>query len=396
MNAAIRKIKLVAASVTNKLINPVSNALLSLIVIRHFGTVFWGEFVILLLLVNLVNQAISFGHRDYLLKEFGLKPGNSSLLWASNLTARSVLLLVSIIGLLLFSPYSLELNLWLSLWLIATFLNRAFDVIILIENRFKWAIIFESISAVLLIASALLFIQGLTILNLVVLIATTSFLKSLLFLFSYWRYFEKGIHLNIGLTGMKKSFGFFLPAIVGFTQNRIDIYLVALLMSQELLGAYQVLLSFMALTHNLIVFSVNPFVKNIYRMKDKVLTQFNRLTSLYGLAFSILSTSVIYLIMTYYYRIDFTVSIYLLALVQLIPFPNYLIRTYQLFKDNKQYVVVWVTIFLSLIYITLVYLLIPAFELSGALAANAINQWLTLIVLYFVVKQIKPKSFENG
>ena len=392
MGSLYRKIKLIGANATNKLIAPVANALYSWLLIRDQGIEFWGEFVLPLLIANLSYQVTAWGHRDYLLKCFSEKPTIIGSLWTSNLLARLPVLAISILIFLVASPFSSSINLWMVVWMTAIYWSKAFNVVILFEKKFSVSSWLEALTA--LFVGCLLFIFGseISLTQLIMLMGLSVLLKSL-FLSLYFRsYFSTAASWLTGFQSVKASFGFFLPAVTGFLQNRIDIYLVALLMPVEALGIYQILMNLMAITHSSFGIALGPFIKNIYRAADETFRKVNYLMTIYGTLLCAIATGFMYLIINYYYELTVDTIIFGLVLLQLIPLANYQLKIYRLFKLNKPYSIVWINLSLVLIYLPSTLLLIPAYGLTGALLGNVINQWVALVAIHFTCKYYFEKS----
>lgn len=392
MGSLYRKVKVIAANATNKLIAPVANALYSLVLIRNQGIDFWGEFVVPLLIVNISYQVVAWGNRDYLLKYFSEKPAEINSTWTSNLIARLIILVLCVFTFLIASPFSGIINLWTVVWIVATFLSRAFNVLILFEKKFSVSSWLEGITAVLVLAVIFIFRKEISLAELIMLISLSLLLKALCLSFFFRGYFSSSASWQKGKKTLQESLGFFLPAVTGFLQNRVDIYLVALLMPKDALGVYQILMNLMLITHNSIGFALGPFIKNMYRVTDKTFNKVNKLMTAYGSLFCLVSAVVIYLITSYYYKLSIDTAIFTLILIQMVPFANYQLKIYRLFKLNKAYSVVWINLFLVVIYLPLTFLLIPAFGLKGALASNLINQWVALLVIHFTTKYYFNKT----
>ncbi|MBI5566993.1 MAG: hypothetical protein HY870_18995, partial [Chloroflexi bacterium] len=69
-----RRLILVSANIANGLLLPLLNPLISIFVVRLASIELWGEYVALLIGLQLAAHIIGWGNKDYLLRQFSFSP----------------------------------------------------------------------------------------------------------------------------------------------------------------------------------------------------------------------------------------------------------------------------------------------------------------------------------
>jgi O-antigen/teichoic acid export membrane protein len=382
-NKIKKRTSLIAANSLNNLIQPAVNVLFSLIVIKISGTETWGKFVFYMLWATLTSFVMSWGNKDYLLRQFSKAPGLISSEWRTFFFTRLVLLFPSAI--VLFVSFSVPESLLLTQWILLLFIVQSFDVLITFHRKFIHSFIIELISGIFLLTAVFLK-TGIDI-------YTVYFIYLLLKVFAFIFIFRKDVYsefnLNIKLSLLKFSFMFFLIGLTGLLGSRIDQYCVSYFLPAAELGKYQVLKNFLVYTHAGIGFILLPFVKNIYRLQDENINKIANKLFLSGILLFIPYVIILFVIIKYIYGLEFTYISYLYAALMVLPSSYYAAVIYKLFKKNKQSVVVWFNGAITVISLILNILLIPVLKIEGSLIAGMISQLILLILFYVYNNRLK-------
>ena len=87
-----RRTLTVVRSAMSNLILPIGNLVLSFLVTKFASVQLWGEFIEVLIIAQLGAHVVSWGNKEYLLREFSLRPAQISKIWQTSLISRGVLL----------------------------------------------------------------------------------------------------------------------------------------------------------------------------------------------------------------------------------------------------------------------------------------------------------------
>ena len=113
--------------------------LLSLIVIKKHDAALWGEYVELLLWVNIPAIIVYFGNKNYLLKAFSDRPAAVYQTWFTNLLSRGLLFVASLLIVIWIPLFQEHLPL-IILWVFLLYYNQAFESLIIHDRDFKLSI----------------------------------------------------------------------------------------------------------------------------------------------------------------------------------------------------------------------------------------------------------------
>jgi len=171
---------------------------------------------------------------------------------------------------------------------------------------------------------------------------------------------------------------------MGLFGSRIDQYTVSIMLPKEELGKFNVLKSLLIYTHAGMGFILLPFVKNIYRLPDKVIDKLARRLLAFGLIAIIPYTAAIYIVITYIYNLSFHIVSYVYASLLVLPSTYYTLLIYKFFKKDKQSKVVALGFTAAALSLLLNVLLIPSLHIDGSLLAGICSQWtlLTLLIIF--------------
>jgi len=381
INKLKRRASLVAANSLNNLIQPAVNVIFSLVVIKLSGTETWGRFVYYFLWASLASFIMNWGNKDYLLREFSKLPAEVSSLWRESFFSRIVLIIP--IAAAFFFFFSVFETFLLIQWTIALFLAQSFDVLIAYHRKFIHSFIIEIISGVFLLASVF-FKAGIDLYIIYLLYLT---IRALCFLFLFRKEVFKNFSIKFRFKLLKISLLFFLLSLTGLLGSRVDQYCVSIFLSKEDLGKYQVLKSFLLYFQAFAGFIIMPYVKNIYRLKEKSVDKIINKLFLTGVIFTPIFIITLYIIMNYVYLFSFTFGVYFYSALIVLPVYYYAVIVYKLFNINKQNVIIYIMSCYVLISLILNIILIPEMSIEGGLLASVVSGF-AAAVFYFIYNKI--------
>lgn len=364
------------------------NQVLAFFVIKQSGATTWGQLVALQLAYFIAVHLVSWGNKDYLLLQFSKHPAKiNHYLQQSTLTRAFVLLPTTL--LLIFFNYPFQTAIYLISWVLLRFISQTLEAIITYEKNFSLALRSEAAAFVFLMFGLTFWHHNLSFQE-ALLLVLLSHVGRVVWLMPALIIRLKGMSLTqFNLAHLWGSIPFLLLGIVALLQFKIDLYVMNGLSTKSLTGTYQVLMGFVSFFLGIPGFIINPFVKNIYRLKPKqiVALQYNFIGL--GLMMSLLGAPILWGVMYYVYQFAFAPETYLL-LTSLIFLPFvYAFDVYKLYKVNAQNSVLVISSIGIAIVFTSCLLLIPFWQINGALIAQLLAQlFLVFLLKYRTAKLI--------
>ena len=378
--------KLMGSSGFYRLIGLVFNLLLSYITIDIYNESLWGDYVQMLLIIQLTSQFLSWGSGDFILRSFSQRPNKIVETWQKACTTRSVLL-IPIILILTFTDFHFEEKLFLIAWAILDFIYGLFGALIIYYRKYKIGSIIELTGHIILILG-ILTSNNLDIQAFIQIILISLIVKLGIQLFNFRKIVFKRIYYQIDWKFLKLSFPFYIFGIISLLQSRVDHYLVAIYLPSSTLGQFHILMRWASLSHLGLTFILLPYIQNIYRLQQNAINKLILKLFLAGILVSILQVFIINFILAEFYQISFDYRIYTCLLVYLIPFYGYYLKIYEFFKKDKQVEMIIITLLTGLVNAVLSIFLVPRLTILGAILASAFAQ-LFLLFCYFLIGRYK-------
>ncbi|MBP8003088.1 MAG: polysaccharide biosynthesis C-terminal domain-containing protein [Chloroflexi bacterium] len=377
-----RRILLVATNSLNNLLLPIFNVGVSLLVIRLASVTLWGEFVNVLLTVQLGAHVISWGNKEYLLRAFSFNPSDITRPWQTAFLTRLLLYLGFMVVMSLGGwPLSWLIIIWV--WGLGLMVAQAAEVLVVYRRAFVFAVLVELTSVLFLLGSIAGLGDGLTMTRLLALFCAAQAGKAAALIIHFRRQTLNGVRGRVDSHYFLLALPFFLLGFTGMLQSRIDLYSVSYFLSREEVGQYQVLTGFLLYLQALANFILTPFVKSLYRLQYEIIRKISR--RLFGLGLLLVppAMGIIYWLLVHVYH--FTVSPWLLLVGGLHVLPLYftLPIIYALYKSDQQKQVFYVNLVNILLDILLNIWWIPHLGLMGALLSTMLTSWLTLLFYWY-------------
>ena len=374
------------------------NSIISLLVIKYSSFSVWGELVSYLIIFNLCAQFITWGSKQYLLREFSLNNSRVAENWFENLKARLPLLLIVILIILLLQ-LSTDIKILLVFWQLIIFFNRSFEVMILYFKKMKFFLLVEIMLSLVSIFIIIVFNKSITVQLILFVFVVIELIRSIVFGIYFGKILSFKFSLSLDLKILSAGFIFFILGAIGMLQSRLDLYFVALLLSKNELAIYQILINYILLIQSATGFIIQPYLKEIYRMNNQSLAKFSYRFTLFGFIISIPTIFALALVLEEIYGINISWQMTLLSFLYIVPIFYYTIRVYILYKVKKESLILFTGISVLIISVPLNYFLISIYKINGALIAGVIGELLSLSFYYFFEKRIglisSTKSISN-
>ncbi len=382
-----RRAQLILTNSINQIALILFGPLLSFLVIRLASVELWGEFVQILIVVQLGAHIAGWGNREYLLRSFSRTPATISWEWRSSLLTRLPLLLPLWVALILLFP-----ALWplLVVWSLALFFAQSYDVLVVYRRRFSTAAVVEIASLFVVLGAVVWGRDSLSPGYLAALFAAVHVLKAL----AYGLLFRRDIASNRAaeptfVTHLRSLFypryftlamPFFLLTFSGMLQSRIDLYAVNIFLTPTDVAQYQVFINFLLYLQAAAGFIMQPFVKSIYRLDYPAIRKISfRLAALGFLAVPP-GLVALFLLLTRLYEIYLPAGMYAWGALYVLPIYFYLPAIYALYKAEQQNTVIKINFLGVGLNFALSMLLLPRVGMEGALISAALVSWLAFFI----------------
>lgn len=368
-------------------ITPIFSLLISLVVVRNYGPLLWGDFVQILLWLNIGAHLAAFGSKEFLLRKFSYDPSESSTLFKSSIEARLPLVIAIVLGFIALPYFGLIRSSWMFLWLFFRFIYQSYDVIIIWRKKFELSILVEaSIGLVLLIV--LKFWQGnISSLNLIQCFALAEIAKALFMIALNYQEYLPSFKIVFDITQLKESSLFFLIGFAGLLHSRVDQLLATHFLSSSSLAFYQILMSMLLLCQSIAHFILQPFVKNLYRLSEESINKIALQLLLIGGLLSPILVVTTGFILNYFYHFEITGQIIISGFIFIVPFFYSLAYIYSLYKMKVEKQVLWVNFAVIILNIVVLPFVFPMYGINGAIIFAASLQVIQAIVFRVLAKR---------
>ncbi len=364
---------------TRQLLLMLGNAVVAWLVLRDANADLWGGFVKIYLLISLIGHFLNFGHRDFLLRSFGHQPAEAIEQFQQCLLSRGLLLPLAFVLVLPFLDVSLWI--WSFLWITSQFIYQSLDVFIFYHKRFGASALVEGLAFALTI---LILLMGKLDLTWMVMTFAISFLIRMVLLViilpsAIWLDLWRWSKVNLRYFGEAKWF--FLIGLSGLLQSRIDLYTISFFLSDEEIGKYQIMVSFLLLIQVSSSFLLTPFSINLMRQSFETMRRTAWRSTKFGVLFCVLGVAAVFVILRAFYHISVEPVFYLCAFLLVCPIFYYLTWIYYLYGENLEKEVMRWNFMGALVNAVLTFALITKLGILGALMSSAVVQLGLLILL---------------
>ncbi len=380
----LNRIQLVLVNILKQVLSQLLTLILSAIIFKLYSKELWGDFSTYFLYINIITVVISWGNKEFLIREFSKSPSKIVENFYLLFNTRLILLVFAIVATLFVFPVK-----WFgffALWISSLYVSQALEVFWIYKRDYFKSIIVEIVSFSILLLGLLF--DKITNGKLIEYYSYYQLTRAILYIIVYYSDIKK-IHFKINEKYFLTAISFFFLSLVGFLQSRIDFVIITFFESDKNIAIYQIITTFFILIHALGTFLIFPFMKNIYRLQKSSVAAFQKFLSLISPLIVCFSLFVLFLITKYVYNLDLDFQYYLLGF--LITFPPYLytIKILILYKENKQnFVLKTGIISIAINSFVSVVLLYFGYGLKAALFASAVAQFFTAYqyITYFSKK----------
>lgn len=357
-----------------KVASTLSGFILSLLIIRTQSVTLWGEVVYFILLIDLAFVVIAWGNTPYLVREFSIFPNLIQTNFIKSVTSRTPLVLLFIAALWAL-PNSAEVCTVLSLWCAGRFLYQSFDPVIQFERKFAIAFVIEAGSLLVVAVPLLLSETSMASIDILKLYSLSFLFRATLVIIFFRKLFQYVRHTSLfQLEYFQSALPFLLLTLTAMLQQRSDLYLVAKFLTADDTAHYQVFLNLLLLGHLSGSLILSPFAKNIFRLPGTAAQKLERKFAKAGFALALLYITCCFVVINYFYQFNFPWVMYVIGYFYVLMFYLYLLKSYQLQKEQRYWRMAGYSFAGSILNATLCFLAIPRIGITGALFAGLMTQ----------------------
>lgn len=353
----------------------------SSLIINFHSLNFWGDYVEILLVVNIASILMGYGSFQHLLKAFSESPSTATQLWTKCLFTR--MLILGPIGLILaVLPLGVTLKLCILFWIIISFVNQSFHVLIVFNKKFKTSFYAEVIAGLSLVLFVAYLGKSITLTLFILLINFSFFLKMILYLMHFRTQFSTR-YISIDLTYFKDAFSFAFLSLIGTLRVQTDTYIVALFLDNGSLGKYHILITILMLIESFASYLFNPSAKLLYRISNRTLAIFKKNALIIGLPFALIALIASFLILSLYTSVSVPIWFYMAVMLFAIPQLYKMTILNELFKRNAQQSIALIAVTFFCIQAIIGYIFIPSGGIQTAIVLRVGSFLIHLQVLHF-------------
>ena len=368
--------------------------LMAYFVIDNSSLAVWGRMVPYLIVVNVLSMLLNWGQNGYLSRLFSQDSRHRFKHWQSSVLSRGVLLFIVLASLML--CWQDPLVSWVAGWLVLSFCSRSFDPLHLYERQFVRLIIIEVLALFVLTGFFILVQPPISTRLLIQAYLCLLTLRSLAYLFFYRNYWWIAPKGTANLSYFVAAFPFFIPAMVGFLQSRIDLYAVSIYLEEEAVGTYQIFFKIIALFLMFSRMLAGPFYKNLYRLPYRAFMRLNRQVMLVAAIVVGPLLMVFKILLAIFFSIELEGVVYGLAYAVIVPFYGYFILANLLIRYHKEYQVLGLFVLGSFLGLLLNWIMVPTYGIIGALLATVLVQCTLWCLFRILCQRLKNKLDQNS
>lgn len=366
----------IAFNILRNIAVPVFNFLILSFGIKWYGKESWGELLNVLLWVYFLAFLINWGHRDYLVRTISKNPSKLFASLFSNFLSRTVFLLpVSLLLFVFFPPQTSCLSIAL---VFLMHVNTSFESLIIYRQKFSWQLLSELLGFAIL--GCLLFFTENFSVDIMLQFFIVSYAAKNLFLFLLNKIPLKSFTVTLSYRELIVMLPFFLIVFSGWIQSKVDLYIVNLFLSPERLSEYQLLNTSFLMLQGMSGFILLPVTKHLYRLSDVSIKKIHRQLALLSLPIVIAGTFSIWFLLNYILNLQIEFYIFILGGVSAFPVFLYLVNIMNLYKKNRENVVMKINFIGTALSLTISISLVPYYGYVGAFTAVVITQYCLLFI----------------
>lgn len=350
--------------------SPLFSFVISYFFIRWFSLSHWGEVSKYLLWVSIICNITNFGSAGYLMRQYSQFPALIFHNLSKAFYSRIPVYIICIIG-VFFLKLELNVKLQFTLLIIIKTIQLNFETILHFERKYKIILLAETISTLVLFT--LLFLahtQRWDVFFILTAFLVFEILKLTIYIAKTYNQ-QSFSPFSIDYHLLRKFLPFFFLSLVGLLNLKSDQLFSSLHFNNEQVGRYQLISSFQAIGAAFFGALTQPFVRNIFRIKDSVYLKLFKYYLNLLIPLSFIITTGIYVAIEYIFKLEYHYLFFIVVCFNIIFQSLNMFLSFGLFKNGKDKTNLYINISTM------------AFLLCGALTIFSGMQELGLLISVF-------------
>ena len=358
---------------------------LSLLVIHFTSLSNWGAFISIYLVWSVCVLLINSGTKEFLVKSISLNPSSIWLFASNNTSVRFIFSILSALVVLFVPLGSTPEKVMMMSVIVLRVFTSTFEGLIVYQKVFKQSFFAELISLLLICILTAIgkyygFLQPVYILAYIVM---GDIFKMVIYEHNLKLFKNYSFNSFSVLQSIKELLPFLGAGILGLVMNKADLYIFGLFVTdKELIAQYHILNTFSNLL--LITVSAALSVRNkvIFRVSLNKLKTIQRVYLKYSLGLILSGGIFFYLLSPFLFQYKITLVQLLLIMLTVLLFSSYALYIYVLLRLDKMKQVNSMVLVSGVTNVVLNLLLIPYYQIEGALMAVTISNMVMLFLTY--------------
>jgi O-antigen/teichoic acid export membrane protein len=384
-NSFLKRTKLISLSFLFNLFPPLFTLILSLIVVRLISFELWGEYIKVFLFILFLVHFLSWGNKDFLLKEFSLEPSKIDDLWRKSIASRTIFILPVLI-VLFFTSFSLSIKAYVLAIVILRYIYQSYDCFIHYERDYSRRISLESLTGLFILSGVYFFRQRIMLEDLLLIFLLMDFVKTFSIMILTKKYFYFRFE-NISIEYIKSSFPFFLLIFTSLAISKADQIVAAFMLNTKDVGKYQIIMSFLLLMQACSNYFLHPFLKNIYRLSFKTIKSISWKLTIFGGGFIFAGILILQYILIFFYKVETSLLFALISFLFVLPVFSYTMFVFYFIKTNRLNYVTAINVIGSIVTFISAYLLFQwsGYSIMNLLLAAAFGQFFQMMSYHIIL-----------
>lgn len=372
-------------TILRSILGPFQFFLLSVLVIHFTSMANWGAFISMYLVWSIFVFLINSGTKEFLVKSISLNP-SSIWLFASNNTSIRFIFSVIAGAFILVIPLgsALDKGMMMLVIILRVFIFT-FEGLIIYQKVFKPSFYTELLSLLLICVLVAIgnyygYLQPVYILTYIVL---TDVFRIVIYEYNLKLFKNYSFYTFSTLQSIKELLPFLGAGILGLVMNKADLYIFGLFVTnKELIAQYHILNTFSNLL--LIAVSAALTVRNkvIFRISLNKLKTIQWVYVKYSFGLILLAGISFYLFSPFLFQYSIAFIQLLLIILTVLLFSSYALYIYVLIRLDKMKQVNSIVLISGIVNVGLNFVLIPYYQIEGALIAVTISNIVMLFLTY--------------
>ncbi len=377
-----KKIKTIIINFFRGITPSIFNFVIALLGFHYCGSVNWGEFVGLMLILFFFNFLANWGNKEYLIRDFSQTPSRISKNYFSSLITRSVFLVLTAI---LFAIYSYETAILGVGLILVRFIYLSFESLVIYHQKFGIQLLSECMSFII-ICGGILLSETFSI-NYFISLYIAAFLVKIIMMFAFVRSNVSDKKIEFNKSHLILGLPFFLISLSGWLHYKVDLYIVEFSLLPADLSAYQVLVGAYILVETIPVLIIQPFTKHIYRVNKSLLIKVKRGLKLVAIPISLMGSLFVYFFLENFTKITYPIEVYVIITISIVPIYFYLIDILLMYKKHQEKTIMLISFIGAFINFTVTLVGIQYYGILGAVIGTCMAKIVMLAIPFYSKKE---------